>query len=79
MWYICIYILSAISYLDVVMDMLGSEESSLAILEHYKNTSENIKVNAAIKNATTDKTDSLCEARYFWYQKLVFVGFIINW
>lgn len=45
------------------MDMLGSNESSLAILDYYRNTNEDIKVNGAIEKAT-DKTELLNETRH---------------
>ncbi len=40
------------------MDMLGSEESSLAILEYYNDTNENEMVIKAIEEATLLRSPS---------------------
>ena len=45
LWAVC-------NIIDVVMDMLGSEESSLAILDYYNSTNENEMVIKAIEEAT---------------------------
>ena len=43
------------------MDMLGSEQSSLAILEHYNKMKENDLVVDAIENATSKpSTEERC-------------------
>ena len=38
------------------MDMLGSEESSLAILKHYHDTNEDEMIAKAVKNVTLDQS-----------------------
>ncbi len=44
--------------------MLGSEESSLAILKHYHNTNEEEMIVKAVKNAISDHSTHSIEARY---------------
>lgn len=46
----------------MIMDMLGSEESRMAILEHYRSTQESKKITRAIQECRRlSRTDDSCK------------------
>ena len=47
--------------IDVIMDMLGSEESRIAILNFYNGVKESDRVNDAIKSVRDSVTESMLD------------------